>query len=209
MRAVFWKSDEEDTLWLGTHSEGVKYNLQSLYWSQREIPDYFWAEKLSRCVRWKKNLLEDAWKWSGKGDSGGMNQFRDKEKWFGRGLGASPGLGCREGIVGSLMIAQLSETLASSHPCLPLKSQQARPSRTADHFILSQIPSRNKRALNAIISWNESFLISFNPVLLPRMHAHAKTHRRACARAPTELLSFNGKPELCSLLFSLEKIYVV
>lgn len=147
-----------------------------------------------------------AWKWSGKGDYGGMNQFRNKGKWVGRGLGASPGLGWREGIVG-LPIAQLSETLASSHSCLCLRSQQARPSRTADHFISSQIPSRNKRVLNSIISWNEPFLISFNPLPLPRMHAHANTHIRT--HTHTELLSFHGKPELCSLLFSLEKIYVV
>lgn len=51
---------------------------------------------------------------------------------------------------------------------------QAGPSRMADHFIRSQIPSRNERALNPIISGNASLPTSRNP--LPTPHPPSRAH---------------------------------
>lgn len=66
---------------------------------------------------------------------------------------------------------------SASNLRLGIKSRQAGPSRTAARFIRSQIPSRNERALNSIISWNAS-LISRNPLPLLRARTDSRTDAR-------------------------------
>lgn len=79
------------------------------------------------------------------------------------------------------------------------------PSRN-DNFIRSQIPHRNERALNSIISWNASLLINLNPLSPPCECMQAHTCTRARTRTHTHTpLSFHGKPASCVAYYLVQR----